>query len=166
MGQFSWFTMDTHRRIVNGEERTVYLVDDKGNKWKENCYEGYGVFGGKDFYELLAEMNGYSYTECGDNSGCITCPDGHKVISDRVTEEFRSIGIDLAFGCDESGVSEYPYGDNPNIKWPSITENGEYIDDIPESDPDQGFANGEDECDCDEDSNLCFDDEEEDEDYE
>lgn len=135
MGQFSWFTMDTHHRIVNGEEHTVYLVDDKGNKWKENCYEGYGVFGGKDFYELLAEMNGYSYKDYNDNSGETTCPDGHKVITDNVTEDIRQIGIELAFGN-----GKYPYGDNPNIKWPSITESGEYIDDMPTADPNQGFS--------------------------
>ena len=28
---------------------TVYLHDDKGRKWQEDNYEGYGVFGGKDF---------------------------------------------------------------------------------------------------------------------
>lgn len=34
------------------------MHDNKGNRWEETEYEGYGVFGGKDFYELLAEMNG------------------------------------------------------------------------------------------------------------
>lgn len=164
MGQFSWFTQDTHHRIVNGEEHTVYLVDDKGNKYKENFYEGYGVFGGKDFYELLAEMNGYSYKECGDNSGAITLPDGRKVTTDNVSGDIRSIGIRLAFGWN----GEYPHGDNPNLKWPSLTESGEYIEGIPEIDPDQGFPDADDEydADSDEDTDWCFDDEEEDEDYE
>ncbi len=58
MGQFSWFTQDTNHRIVAGEVYKVIMTDDKGNKWVEHCYEGYGVFGGKDYYELLAEMNG------------------------------------------------------------------------------------------------------------
>ena len=58
MGQFSWFTQDTNHRIVNGERHRIVMSDDKGNKWVEEQYEGYGVFGGKDFYELLAEMNG------------------------------------------------------------------------------------------------------------
>lgn len=139
MGQFSWFTQDTHHRIVNNEERTVYLADDKGNKWQENFYDGYGVFGGKDFYELLAEMNGYSYKEYGDNSGYIICPDGHKVSTDNVSEDIRQVGIRLAFGEDENGKSAFPHGDNTNIKWPSITESGEYVGGIPETDPDQGF---------------------------
>ena len=58
MGQFSWFTQDTHHRIVNGEEYKVIMTDNKGHQYIEHCYEGYGVFGGKDYYELLAEMNG------------------------------------------------------------------------------------------------------------
>lgn len=139
MGQFSWFTQDTHHRIVSDEKKTIYLVDDKGNKWKESLYDGYGVFGGKDFYELLAEMNGYSYKEYGDNSGYITCPDGHKVYTDNVSQDIRQVGINLAFGMNENDDYEWPCGDNPNIKWPSLTENGKYIGGIPETDPDQGF---------------------------
>jgi hypothetical protein len=34
------------------------MHDDKGNRWREDEYEGYGEFGGKDYYELLSEMNG------------------------------------------------------------------------------------------------------------
>lgn len=30
----------------------------KNNIFTEENYEGYGVFGGKDFFELLAKMNG------------------------------------------------------------------------------------------------------------
>lgn len=107
MGQFSWITQDTKHRIVNDEPFTVYMVDDKGKRYKETCYEGYGVFGGKDYYELLAEMNGYGLD--------------------------REKGIELAF----EGA---PCGDNPNVKHPSITENGEYYGGIaPEADPEQGF---------------------------
>jgi len=62
MGFFSWKTMDTNRSIPSSysSRKTfpVTMTDDKGNKWTEKEYEGYGVFGGKDFYELLAEMNG------------------------------------------------------------------------------------------------------------
>ena len=34
------------------------MTDNKGNQYVEDDYEGYGVFGGKDYYELVAEMNG------------------------------------------------------------------------------------------------------------
>ena len=61
MGFFSWKTQDTNRSIANEYSRlptfTVYMTDNKGNQWKEDNYEGYGVFGEKDYYELLAEMN-------------------------------------------------------------------------------------------------------------
>jgi hypothetical protein len=62
MGFFSWKTQDTQKSISNQHSGipvfTVYLHDHKGNKWREDTYNGYGVFGGKDFYVLLAEMNG------------------------------------------------------------------------------------------------------------
>jgi hypothetical protein len=62
MGFFSWITQDSQRSIANQfsivKPFTVYMLDNKGNVWKEDNYEGYGIFGGKDFYELLAEMNG------------------------------------------------------------------------------------------------------------
>ena len=38
---------------------TVDLHDDKGQKWQEDNYEGYGVLGGKDFCELRAEKNSF-----------------------------------------------------------------------------------------------------------
>jgi hypothetical protein len=65
-GQFSWMTQDTNRQIGSERENTidVYMFDDKGNKWYEPNYEGYGEFGGKDYYELLDQMNGGS----GDRS--------------------------------------------------------------------------------------------------
>lgn len=62
MGFFSWKTQDEGKTIPNEssglETYKVYMIDNKGNVWIEENYEGYGVFGGKDYYELLAEMNG------------------------------------------------------------------------------------------------------------
>ena len=61
MGFYSWLTQDTNRSISNMYSSkpvfTVFMIDDKGNIWKEQCYEGYGVFGGKEYYDLMAEMN-------------------------------------------------------------------------------------------------------------
>lgn len=69
MGFFSWKTQDTNRSIANHYSSRkpfrVFMHDNKGNKWQENHYEGYGEFGGKDFFELLAEMNGKSTREEG-----------------------------------------------------------------------------------------------------
>lgn len=120
MGQFSWFTQDTNHRIVADEPYRVYMSDDKGNHYIEECYEGYGVFGGKDYYELLAEMNGLTLEQFnGDN------------------DALRDAGIDLAF-------KDSPSGRNPNIKHPSLTERGWYCNgEAPESDPNQGFSDNE-----------------------
>lgn len=62
MGFFSWKTQDTNRSISNyhSGKKTfkVFMTDNKNNAWIENNYAGYGEFAGKDYYELLAEMNG------------------------------------------------------------------------------------------------------------
>jgi len=62
MGFFSWYAQDTGRSISNQYSTQptfpVTMMDNEGNEWLETNYEGYGEFGGKDFYELLAEMNG------------------------------------------------------------------------------------------------------------
>lgn len=116
MGNFSWFLQDTHERIINNRPMHVVMCDNKGHKYVEECYEGYGVFGGKDYYELLAEMNGYTLEQFnGDN------------------EALRQKGIDLAFDGD-------PHGMNPNVLHPSLTAEGVYWNGkAPDPDPDQGF---------------------------
>ena len=55
-------TQDTHESIANKFSNRptfrVTMTDGQLNQWVEDDYEGYGVFGGKDYYELLDEMNG------------------------------------------------------------------------------------------------------------
>jgi hypothetical protein len=53
-------TQDTGQQIGSQDENKipVYMFDNKGKYWFEREYEGYGVFGGKDYYELLDQMNG------------------------------------------------------------------------------------------------------------
>lgn len=62
MGFFSWHTCDTGRSIANNssdrEVFEVHMITPDGRVFTENSYEGYGEFGGKDFYDLLAELNG------------------------------------------------------------------------------------------------------------
>lgn len=43
----------------------VSFISHKSNIWKEHAYRGYCELGGKDYYELLAEMNGKSDREDG-----------------------------------------------------------------------------------------------------
>ena len=83
-GQFSWMTQDTGQQIGSQDENkiSVYMFDNKGKYWFERDYDGYGVFGGMDYYELLDQMNGGS----GD----------------------RSKGIDLAFDKSKEGETLFP----------------------------------------------------------
>ena len=80
-GQFSWFTQDTDQQIGSETLNTidVWMYDNEGNSWYEKRYQGYGEFGGMDYYELLAKMNGYSEEDL------------------KKGQEMREIGIDLAF---------------------------------------------------------------------
>ena len=86
MGFFSWKTCDTNRSIANvySDELTfdVYMITPDGRVFHETYYDGYGVFGGKDFYELLAELNG--------------------------KESDRMVGIDIAFNG--NGTGDYTPG--------------------------------------------------------
>jgi len=51
-------TKDTNKVIDDSfKGKTLYMFDDKGNKWKQHVYDGNLIFNGKSFYILLAEMN-------------------------------------------------------------------------------------------------------------
>ena len=103
MGFFSWKTQDTDKSICNqySGRKTfrVQMLDNKGNVWTEDNYEGYGVFGGKDYYELLAEMNG---------------------ITNEDTDRLRGAGISLAFSKgNHSGVG------TDGVYYPNLVENAD-----------------------------------------
>lgn len=92
MGCFSWIAQDTNKPIyIDGcqkpgyEQRTYYMWDNKGNSWKESSYGGYGMFGAKDYYILLAEMN--------------------KTYGEDVTEDQkREDGISIEFSLNNDGI--------------------------------------------------------------
>ena len=113
MGFFSWHTQDTGRSISNSYSKVrtfkVHMMDNKGNIWTEYNYEGYGEFGGKDYYELLAEMNGL--------------------------ESDRSAGISLAFKDSPSGTN--PNAIFPNLI--EDPYNWIYTSESPDNCPDQGY---------------------------
>ena len=114
MGMFSFITQDTDRSIwaeddefkgTEFEAFTVYMIDDKGNKWKETAYEGYGRFGGKDFYELLAEMNGKTTRE-----------DGITLFFDGKYEKSPMLVENPNTEYEPSGPEECPYQGYPNFE--------------------------------------------------
>jgi len=69
MGFFSWRTSDTRESIpADGSGRPtfqVHMITKDGRTFTEPKYEGYGVFGGKDIFELIAELNGKQGREAG-----------------------------------------------------------------------------------------------------
>jgi len=106
MGQFSWLTQDTGRSISSITPFPVTMTDHKGNKWTENNYEGYGEFGGKDFYELLSEMNGGN----GDRNHGIDLSFGTEpFISPNLNEDptIEWVDYDQPESCDRQGWVEY-----------------------------------------------------------
>ena len=105
MGFFSWKTQDTDKSIANEHSNRntfrVQMIDNKGNVWTEDNYDGYGRFGGKDYYELLAEMNGFESDKTGDE----------------YTDEARGFGISLAFSKNNgSGVA------TEGVYYPNLVE--------------------------------------------
>lgn len=125
MGQFSWLDCKTGEQVLDDVERDVYLLVPKefgGGHIEEHCYDGYGRFGGRDAYALVAQWNKPEYC-CGDD------------------EEDRGVGIDIA--C-------YDW-QNEKLKYPiKITHDPDavYEDCRPSpSDPDQGWEVYEDEYD-------------------
>ena len=122
-GQFSWFTQDSDQQIGSERENTidVWMYDNEGNSWYEKHYQGYGVFGGMDYYELLAKMNGYSEEDL------------------KKGQEMRNLGIDLAF----KKLKTKDKG--KKVLFPALVANGKYnwkrhdFTQEAESDPNQSW---------------------------
>lgn len=125
MGFFSWKTVDTGKSIANTHSRkktfTVYMVapsdgEDALKVFREDDYDGYGVFGGKDYYELLAEINGFT-----EQDDC----------------ELRDVGIDLEYHPEKFDLKGRP------IAFPQLFEvvpiNGIDFSVKPPNCPDQGY---------------------------
>ena len=125
MGQFSWHAQDTNHPIYSteGYQRPVTLVGPDGQQWTETAYEGYGEFGGKDFYELVAELN--APERCTGN-----------------LQHNRELGIDIVFGCNW-------VEDSKTIRFPNLVENPDAWEydphAIPQSHVNQGWYESDDE---------------------
>lgn len=99
MGFFSFKTQDTRRSIANCHSRRatfdVYMLDNQGKVYHESSYEGYGRFGGKDYFVLMAEMNG---------------------IHEETEQRMRSIAINLYFNPTEDTLFPNLYA-KPGHTW-------------------------------------------------
>lgn len=148
-GQFSWFTQDTGEQIGCEENNQIHVVmsDLEGNQYPEDNYEGYGVFGGKDFYVLLAEMNGFGeYTDDEDTLRDIG-------ISLEYSEKFLIPGTtDQYIVSNGKTFTNLETGETKRIFYPALTTDGDGLKytqrgEKPETDPNQGWSMEDDEDD-------------------
>lgn len=61
MGFFSWNTADTNKSIMNtntGRATVCTVLWSDGERWEDVTTDGYGRFGGKDIYQVMADKNG------------------------------------------------------------------------------------------------------------
>lgn len=103
MGQFSWLDCRTGEQILDDVEREVYLLVPMqfgGGHIVEHCYDGYGRFGGRDAYALVAQWN---------------CPE--KCVGD--DEVDRRIGIDIACYDEQNAALKFPINVtyDPDVKY-------------------------------------------------
>jgi len=116
MGFFSFLTQDTDRSIANRHSTrktfTVYMKDDKGNVYREDNYNGYGCFDGKDFYDLLVEMNWDEFQGT---------PADKILIKERILEA-RDLYFRKIHPMTEEEQEEFEEG----LKWPSLSEDPNY----------------------------------------
>ncbi len=135
-GQFSWITYDTDKQIGSERENTidVYMYDNEGNQWYEKRYEGYGEFGGMDYYELLAKMNGFTAEDLEDKAVLKAMKYG---------SDMRDIGIALAF--DPKGKKIKTRAKGGKVLFPALVENPKFnwkrhdFTQEAESDPNQSW---------------------------
>lgn len=142
MGQFSWLDCKTGEQVLDDVRRDVYLLVPRefgGGHIKEECYDGYGRFGGRDAYGLVAQWNRPEKCTGDDDAD-------------------RYVGIDIACYDEQNAALKYP------IK---ITHDPDAVyEDCASSpgDPNQGWLCDEEEDECwDEDEDVDDWDEEEDE---
>ena len=107
MGFFSWNTCDTERSIANNCSSqptfTVHMITPDGRVFTENDYEGYGEFGGKDFFDLLCELNGlpedrgagidlvFKNNPNGDNTPGVIYPKFVENLNNNVVAQYNSL---------------------------------------------------------------------------
>jgi len=134
-GQFSWMTHDTNDQIGSEKLNTidVYMYDNEGNKWKETRYDGYGNFGGQDYYDLVATMNGYD----ADRQKGIDLAFGKLKTKDKKRKTlFPALVTDPRYNWKRHDFTEEAESD-PNQSW---YQEEEYEDDYYESAVAEGMS--------------------------
>jgi hypothetical protein len=116
MGFFSWKTSEGQSIANAHSDRltfTVWMVLPDGTKYQEDCYGGYGEFGGEDIFRVISRLNG------GESDD---------------TKDMRSNGVALC-GAAEDGIRTdviLPrFTSDPTKKWEDLKD--------PERCPAQGY---------------------------
>lgn len=131
MGCFSWITSDTNKSISSYDSCRgsfpVYLLCPDGTKIKEENYEGYGIFGGRDAYALVAIWN---------------IPEACKDEDDnfKPDENIRHLGISIACYDHQNASLQYPlkFVEDKNLSYDEVEAS--------KGCPDQGLFYCCDEC--------------------
>lgn len=149
MGQFSWYTQDKHDQIKVDRKANVFMVDPRdGTTYKETCYEGYGVFGGRDFYELLADINKdivLWHEECRREMLEEIFAKDIKDLTEKELRIKRAAGIDLWFDfveTDQTSKMFFNLRPGDKIIYPILVRDlstwKNFVGQHPDSDPEQG----------------------------
>ena len=128
MGFFSWNTCDTGESIANKYSTRptfeVHMITPDGRVFTEPDYEGYGEFGGKDFYDLLCELNGlpedrgagidlvFRNNPNGDNTPGVIYPKFVHELEDDVVAQYNSLPNPES--CEAQG---FFYGEEEDDDW-------------------------------------------------
>ena len=169
MGQFSWMFADKNNKQALNEGCPAYVALPDGGYIYEPCYDGYGNFGGKDIYDLVADWNREylakhpehdvgSHDMYGREIAFPVCRHSwywkyadlkltpEEVVKQADLYEYRGIGIDIACYDKQNAALPFPIKicrDKP--------EPGDYEKLPPsESDPNQGWGTPDNDMDTDE----------------
>ena len=116
MGQFSWLDCVTGEQVIDGLNRKSYVLVPRafgGGHIEEDCYEGYGVFGGHDVYDLVLDWNKDDIPRIlgmTDEWVCNIDEENLRRFHEgrEITCEKRRLGIDLACYDDDNARLRYP----------------------------------------------------------
>lgn len=136
MGYFSWKTSDTKRSIPNRyssrDTFPVFMVLPDGRIFREDDYEGYGVFGGRDFFGLVAELNGLGKPEQAVVSFDELESCGHDVytalaikqqaLNERFDVVHRGKGINLYNDIDETELRFPKLVEDIDLTWVDVPD--------------------------------------------
>lgn len=121
MGQFSWLDCRDRSQIKDDKRVDVYVLIPKefgGGHILEECYDGYGNFGGQDIYDLVAVWNKGMIPEIlrRNKAGHWKCSISEKEAEQMMnyhdgkecTMPLRYIGIKMACYDEDNFALEYP----------------------------------------------------------